>query len=203
MKNTELPVHGQICKWCNKNVFICETTSGGDYTTCPICSKDCLCSVNNVNGKCPLSIEDGQHEETNEVHFCGDCKIIYQLGCIHRSLGHNESVYYGKLVSKYKTDKDITYDGMPIFDSIEECHNLINKLELTWMCMCLNCEECLCPACTNTDPVTLAYSDLKFPPNEIYPNELGPDGIYKPQTTNGFKYTKPCCKYNKHLYVKI
>ncbi len=136
MKPIPFPSKGQICDRCGKNIFAFTTPNGADWTTCPICGYNCLC----CHGSYHISNESNESNERDEFnkldleyHYCFECNILYTEGRIHAENGCTDSIYWGKLIESY-TYKDITYEGMPQFESISECAKLLSQMQLNWQC---------------------------------------------------------------------
>jgi hypothetical protein len=62
--------------------------------------------------------------------------------CMHAVNGCTDNAYYGELVHKFKYN-NVEYEGMPKFNSYDECVNKIEEYTLDWVCMCTGkCPDC-------------------------------------------------------------
>ena len=111
MKNIPFPDIGQDCPICKINIFALITPNGADFTTCPICG--------DYNTLDPSDLEG--------YYYCLSCKILYDGGCIHSYNGSNDNIFYGRLIESYQYD-NIKYIGMPQFESLDECKNILQNI---------------------------------------------------------------------------
>jgi hypothetical protein len=131
MNSIKFPTAGISCSRCKNASFISYTPNGADYATCPICG-------------------DGYTEnwiDKDDIDygfwFCGKCQTIFMPSdCMHAVNGCTDNAYYGKLVRGFKYDGK-EYEGMPKFESYDECVSKISDYTLNWSCMCTNkCPDC-------------------------------------------------------------
>ncbi len=97
--------------------FRCKRTGffsyDGKFMSCP----RCLCETNH---KCMIKHNDGVMIKSL---FCDKCGIVFEpFGCEHR-----DDVYNSHLICKYKYNDDI-YDGMPVFESLDELIQELNNI---------------------------------------------------------------------------
>ena len=130
------------CNICNINGFFCYSSQNEGFVTCPLCQNDDYMndlyeSSEDIYNKyfTKENLQDTPIEIYKKYLFCGRCRIIYNLGCIH---SHNKKItsncYNGHLVGKWKY-KDEIYIGMPQFDTIEEWYTELKNIEiLEWIC---------------------------------------------------------------------
>ena len=78
---------------------------------------------------CPLCEKQTDEEDTNGNYFCEDCGIIFDaFGCPHKE------EYNAHFIGKYEYE-GIIYNGMPLFESLEEWKNKIGDIMiLKWIC---------------------------------------------------------------------
>lgn len=128
---------GQSCERCNNDmIFQVTTPVGADFHTCPLCGN---------------WTDDLKEEELDlfleelECLYCKRCNIVYYYGCSHAVNGCTDDLYYGKIVTSYTYQGNV-FNGMPQFESIEECTKLLkeSQLLLNWECMCIqnSCKGC-------------------------------------------------------------
>lgn len=122
MNHIHIPINGNKCYDCKKNIYAVESFANVDYLTCPICSSACQCCSNNT-----LDIGD-------KKHYCYTCNILFGAGCVH-SRNSTDTTYYGELIYKYVYN-NIEFNGMPKFKSISQYLKILPKLTLIWKCMC-------------------------------------------------------------------
>lgn len=140
IKLKPIPATGIKCHKCHMKMFACETPSGGDYTTCPICDNiggniDFI--LDKDTGKKIIISEDDYYLDGYRDHYCDRCHTLYDLGCRHCESGCTDDIYHGMLVSSIKCG-DKQYDGMPIFESIDHCRQVLPNFVLNWYCTCQN-----------------------------------------------------------------
>jgi hypothetical protein len=122
MKNIIYFDKNVTCYCCKKKDFFCYTPNGADYTTCPLCDgidQNYNYSSNSVYDNYDLTDEDNQ---CNLYSFCDRCKLVYDVGCIHATVGCTDNCYNAHFIGKYKY-KDNIYIGSPQFDDIDEWYN--------------------------------------------------------------------------------
>jgi|GEM_PF-4058486 hypothetical protein len=131
MNIAKIPVSGIVCSRCENVQFISYTPNGADYATCPICGNGCTDNC----------IEKDEIDFL--LWFCEKCQIVYMPSdCMHAVNGCTDNAYYGKLVRKFKHN-NLEYEGMPKFNSYDECVSKIGEYELNWLCMCTGkCPDC-------------------------------------------------------------
>ena len=129
--------------------LFCTTPCGADYETCPYCGTDdhfnsYVNNSENDDEKYYDKINNEKHtkydflykdEYENDMrrtyNFCANCKILFQIGCMHAEFGCTDGVYNGHLIKRWKDKKtNIEYNGMPIFDSVDDWFNHVNDVEV-------------------------------------------------------------------------
>lgn len=138
MKNIVSFNNNVKCNSCDENGFFCYTPSAADYNTCPICSNYDFVRGGYMFGNALYIKYFGDDIDLDKVYenynFCGSCRILFSVGCIHACNGCTNDCYNGHLVSKWKY-KGEEYTGMPQFDSIDEWYSEIKNIEiLEWKC---------------------------------------------------------------------
>ena len=137
------------CSRCNNmSGFFVTTPGGADYTCCPLCeSYDFLSSTPEINEKHGFvtrsqeivkfidNSEEIENDENNKFHlkFCRECRIIFDIGCMHGCNGCTSDVYNAHFIRKWKYRGE-EYIGMPQFDDIEEWFQEVNNIEILEMC---------------------------------------------------------------------
>ncbi len=131
--------------------LFCYTPDGADYVTWPYCGKDDHFNtyVNNPKNydekyydktnnekhtKYDFLFEDEYENDMRRTHnhnFCANCKILFQIGCMHAEFGCTDGVYNGHLIKRWRDkNTNIEYNGMPIFDSVDDWFNHANDVEV-------------------------------------------------------------------------
>jgi hypothetical protein len=112
----------QTCKECTDKMFPIYTPHDGEYVTCPLCSNWCL------------------KNDSNILEYCKDCKIVFNLGCIH---GKNETgdCYNAALMVGF-VENNKQYDGMLVFTDDDCANKFVNRasssqLQVLLQCMCV------------------------------------------------------------------
>lgn len=129
MKNlTTITKPTQKCTSCKRIGYYCWTPMGADFETCPLCGKY-------------FSEEHNITNEKLDLNYCIDCHVMSEVGCMHAAGGCTDNDYIGHVVCKWR-DKttNITYDGMPYFESEKEWLNRIDDIEVLDM-VCLSTED--------------------------------------------------------------
>lgn len=175
MKNIILLTKKTMCHECKLNGFYCYTPRGADYYTCPLCKNNDF-----FNGIAEYDEFYYLHkkyfnnydniDKIDEIYqknlFCSNCKIIFDIGCVHGCNGCTDDCYNGHFIGRYKYNS-IEYIGMPCFDSIEEWYNEIKNIEiLEWICPNDNTLFC----CKATYPINThpkSYNKCKLQRNII------------------------------------
>ncbi len=137
MKNGSFVNKLQKCHHCNLKGFFCYTPMGADFETCPCCGNyDFLNnSVNYKNTPTKYDFlyetDDYDNDMRTKYRYCEGCKIIFELGCVHRTGGCTDNVYNCHFIKKWKdTITNIEYDGMPIFDDNNDWFDNVNNVEV-------------------------------------------------------------------------
>jgi hypothetical protein len=116
-----------MCECCANISNISYTPRGADYHTCPICGDrtENMCEANNACTVC------------NDASYCNKCNIIFDVGCTHACNGCTEDCHNGHIVSSWKDiEKNIIYDGMPVFKSFDAFLTDHDKFQiLSWLCI--------------------------------------------------------------------
>lgn len=148
MKNVLCVKSMHYCFCCNLKGFFVETPDGADFNTCPCCGKkDFLnSSVNytSLPNKYKFLYEDEYEDDMRYVYsYCDDCKIIFEVGCMHYAGGCTANVYNCHFIKKWK-DKitNIEYEGMPQFDNEHDWFDNANNVEVLEMHCPHNGNQC-------------------------------------------------------------
>lgn len=139
MKNILCVNSTYYCSHCKLKGFFCYTPNGADFETCPCCGENDFLN-NYVNYKNYPTRYDFLFEDEfiddmrYKFKYCNHCNIIFQLGCVHLIGGCTESTYNCHFIKKWK-DKisNIEYDGMPMFDDVDDWFNNANNVEVLEM----------------------------------------------------------------------
>jgi hypothetical protein len=127
MKNINLTSNFHKCIHCQEIDFITLNTS------CIKCGNS-----NNI-------VEFEDLEKT--PYFCEDCNILFgKCECLHMDSGFDcmEDVHYAIIISIWKY-KGVIYEGMPSFQNIQECRDLLEEIDLLeFQCGCTitKCATC-------------------------------------------------------------
>jgi hypothetical protein len=128
------------CGLCNTRMFVSFTPNGADYLSCP-----CCCGHDfyhwadsydpDVFQKYFNDAEENDDSLFAKYGFCENCRIVFDLGCVHSVNGCTEDCYNAHFISKNQYKNEI-YDGMPQFDSVDEWyHEFPNIVILKWICL--------------------------------------------------------------------
>ena len=155
MEIIPVPTIGHECFDCKKNIFAVTTPLGGNVATCPCCGSIFTKTIWVCNDFVEMynqetEYEEEKYEDCELAEFCGDCKIIFDIGCIHAINGCTDGVFYGMLVTSFTLGscKDVIY-GMPIINNENDLKDLRNvKIE---------CMHCL-------DPENMEYCEKAMYP---------------------------------------
>jgi predicted amidophosphoribosyltransferase len=104
---------------------------------CWHCDKKGFYSFEFSRMTCPRCEKQTDEEDTNGNCFCEDCGIMFDaFGC-----SHEEEKFNAHFISKYAYE-GIIYNGMPLFESLEEWKNKIGDIMiLKWVCPNEDCLE--------------------------------------------------------------
>lgn len=135
MKNIVQFNNNVNCASCSLSGFFSTTPHGGDCNTCPLC--------NGYNWEYTLNNDEynkylekyEKNIENESLNFCNNCKILYDVGCIHAVNGCSSDIYNGHVVRKWKYNEH-DYIGMPCFDDLDEYLAKINDIKIV---------ELICP----------------------------------------------------------
>lgn len=117
------------------NGYYVETPSGGDYTTCPVCTKSCCCrDPPGTNELCKHQHFDNTKYE-GAIHYCRSCKILFSWGCTHACMGCTDDIYYGMLISSF-TYKGTKYTGQPVIPNDFFNDFLVELTDVEFKCTC-------------------------------------------------------------------
>jgi len=121
--------------YCCESGFFTKTPNGGDYTTCPLCENgDWESTISNTYMNTLQSHyksfmnEDGSLGSEN-YSFCNECKILFNIGCVHSMNGCTSNIYNAHLIGKWRHQGN-TYTGMPRFDTLIEYITTIKDIEI-------------------------------------------------------------------------
>jgi hypothetical protein len=139
MKNTTCVKQIYYCTVCYLHGFFITTPHGGDYYTCPCCSKyDLLHSHtdgSNDDVTYDFLFEDEyDNDMRNLYHYCNTCNIIFETGCLHHNGGCTDNTFNAHFIKKWKDKRtNEEYDGMPLFDGEDDWFNNVNHIEVLEM----------------------------------------------------------------------
>jgi hypothetical protein len=120
-----IPNTGTPCYSCNDMIFMVRTPFGADAWTCPLCNA--LIDID--DDTCIGDFQDVLFT------YCSNCKILFDIGCVHSENGCTSNIYYGSLIKNFYYNLK-KYDGMPLFESFHDCKIYMEQMKVEWMCMC-------------------------------------------------------------------
>jgi hypothetical protein len=130
MEIIKLPKTKNTCYYCKRIGYFTYSGGGGDYFFCPICNSlihEFCSGLENENG----------------ILCCNKCKIPFMFGCIHGENGCTDGIHHTLFIKKF-TLNNITYDGIPKFETYDDVCLNIDKLDCEWYCTC-NDNQYDCP----------------------------------------------------------
>lgn len=98
------------CYSCKEKGLFCRTPNGGEYITCPFCSKHLdvyECKYINIGSK------------QNNLHICDSCDNMFDSHCEHAVNGCSEDVTYARFITKVYID-GVCSEGTPKYKYIEK-----------------------------------------------------------------------------------
>ena len=150
------------CYDCNMKGFFVYTPQGADYYTCPCCGKCDFLNYYCDNNKYDFLYNDDEYanDMRNSYIYCGSCKIIFELGCMHYSGGCTDNVYNSHFIKKWKNKiTDENYEGMPQFDDAIDWFDNVNNIEVLEMYCPHNGNKCKNTIYEIKETCELRYSD--------------------------------------------
>ena len=126
--------------------YVAREGYDGGFNYCPFCDDTNITSIEHLEEELIWEYDDEGNEisrkkhpelkyapDVNYYNYCKDCKVVYDYGCLIRCecFAHYWNAH---LISQYKFEGYV-YDGMPMFDSVEEWLAMWSKVEvLQWTC---------------------------------------------------------------------
>jgi hypothetical protein len=138
---------GSECQQCHMKIYAVTTPRGGEYLTCPLCTRGCKCCfmydkddpIYNKLYEINKKLYSPDNIQSYGNHYCSYCHILFDAGCVHGVNGCTEDVYNGLLVKNYKLRNDpesIVYEGMIFFESFKQYVDNIANIDVELKCMC-------------------------------------------------------------------
>lgn len=139
MKNILCVKELSKCDSCHMKGFFCFTPVGADFHTCPCCGKYDFLNDTTCFTRIPTKYDflgDPQYDEDmrNTFRYCDNCKILFNLGCMHYAGGCTDNVYNCHFIQKWKNKStNETHEGMPQFEDTEDWFNNVNNVDVLQM----------------------------------------------------------------------
>ena len=120
MELISLPPTVKNCYNCEKSGYYVENGGGGEYYYCPICSHP----IHHDNYY--YHINNKEYEiSLLDIGYCDKCKIPFKSGCTHGENGCTDDVTHAMFIKRF-TFNGVVYDGIPKFETYEECRSQID-----------------------------------------------------------------------------